>query len=632
MVLADLGRKIRNAIGKLGQATIINEEELDAMLKEAINFEEMVGGVNKRRLIQKTVFNELLKLVDPGVTPYQPKKGQHNIVMFMAYYYQRKGWKTCLICADTFRAGSYSEVDPVVIAAEGVEKFKKENFEIIIVDTSGRHKQEASLFEEMLQVSNTVSPDNVVFVMDASIGQACEAQARAFSETVDVASVIITKLDSHAKGGGALSAVAVTKSPVIFIGTGEHIDDFEPFKPKAFVQKLLGMGDIAGLVDMVNDIGIKDNEELVSRLKHGLFTLRDMYEQFQNIMKMGPFSQIMSMIPGFGPEFMTKGNEKESVGRLKKLMTIMDSMSDTELDHLKASELFTKEPGRVVRVARGSGTTQADVRELLVQYKKFADMVKKMGSIKGLFSGKNGDINPKNVNPAQMMKLNQQMAKMMDPRVLQQIGGMGGLQNMMAQLQKAGKGGFLADVLSVGETFRSWFYGNSVVSDGAIRLMSPVHPLFLAIPYFIKSKGAFVELEEVLCDTECPSIAVLLKNEQFLRNVDRVCELKEVLGTKVYRFSEAKALEWISNRFYRLRDALRLQKDLHKSIINDDDVLSRYAFGVLCDYMNPELATMAKIHLSIKDPPAGDTPHVDMSMKRKSDDVYEVAEQKPIKV
>ncbi|KIH49213.1 Signal peptide binding domain protein, partial [Ancylostoma duodenale] len=180
--------------------------------------------------------------------------------------------------------------------------------------------------------------------------------------------------------------VAVTKSPVIFIGTGEHIDDFELFKPKAFVQKLLGMGDIAGLVDMVNDIGIKDNEELVSRLKHGLFTLRDMYEQFQNIMKMGPFSQIMSMIPGFGPEFMTKGNEKESVGRLKKLMTIMDSMSDTELDHPKASELFTKEPGRVIRVARGSGTTQAEVRDLLSQYKKFADMVKKMGSIKGLFS------------------------------------------------------------------------------------------------------------------------------------------------------------------------------------------------------------------------------------------------------
>ncbi|GMR48749.1 hypothetical protein PMAYCL1PPCAC_18944 [Pristionchus mayeri] len=498
MVLADLGRRIRNAIGKLGQATIINEEELDAMLKEVctaliesdvhirlvaqlknnvkkeMNFDEMIGGVNKRRLIQKTVFQELLKLLDPGVSQFVPQKGKPNVIMFvglqgsgktttctkMAYYYQKKGWKTCLICADTFRAGafdqlkqnatkaripfygSYSEMDPVVIAAEGVEKFKKDNFEIIIVDTSGRHKQEASLFEEMLQVSNAVNPNNVVFVMDASIGQACEAQARAFGDTVDVGSVIITKLDSHAKGGGALSAVAVTKSPVIFIGTGEHIDDFEVFKPKSFVQKLLGMGDIAGLVDMVNDAGIKDNEELVKKLKQGVFTLRDMYEQFQNIMKMGPFSQIMSMIPGFGPDFMTKGNEQESVNRLKRLMTIMDSMSDPELDHHKASDLFTKEPTRVARVARGSGTSQHDVRELLSQYKKFSDMVKKMGSMKGLFNSKTGDINPKNINPAKMAQLNQSMAKMMDPRILQQMGGMGGLQNMMQQLQKASGGKF----------------------------------------------------------------------------------------------------------------------------------------------------------------------------------------------
>jgi signal recognition particle subunit SRP54 len=97
-------------------------------------------------------------------------------------------------------------VDPVVIAQDGVEMFKNEGFEFIVVDTSGRHKQEDSLFEEMLQVANAVKPDNIIFVMDASIGQACEAQARAFKEKVDVGSVIITKLDGHAKGGGALSA------------------------------------------------------------------------------------------------------------------------------------------------------------------------------------------------------------------------------------------------------------------------------------------------------------------------------------------------------------------------------------------------------------------------------------------
>jgi signal recognition particle subunit SRP54 len=495
MVLADLGRRIRNAIGKLGQATIINEEELNAMLKEVcaaliesdvnirlvkqlrenvkktIPFDEMAGGVNKRRLIQRSVFTELTKLVDPGEKPFQPTKGKQNVIMFvglqgagktttctkLAYYYQKKGWKTCLICADTFRAGafdqlkqnatkaripfygSYTEVDPVVIAANGVDKFKADGFEIIIVDTSGRHKQEESLFEEMLQVSNSIQPDNVVFVMDASIGQACEAQARAFNQTVDVGSVIITKLDGHAKGGGALSAVAATHSPIIFIGTGEHINDFEQFKVKPFVQKLLGMGDIEGLVEKVSEMGLEDNEELIKRLKQGQFTLRDMYEQFQNIMKMGPFSQIMSMIPGFGPDFMTKGNEQESTSRLKKLMTIMDSMADNELDHPKANDLFNRETTRINRVARGSGTSCTEVKELLTQYKKFADMVKKMGSMKGLFKG--GDMNPKNINPTQMAKLNQQMAKMIDPRVLQQMGGLGGLQNMMKQIQSAPFGG-----------------------------------------------------------------------------------------------------------------------------------------------------------------------------------------------
>lgn len=132
--------------------------------------------------------------------------------------------------------------------------------------------------------------------MDATIGQACETQARAFKEKVDVGSVIITKLDGHAKGGGALSAVAATKSPIIYIGTGEHIDDLESFKTKPFVSKLLGMGDIEGLIDKVNELKLEDNEGLIEKIKHGVFTLRDMYEQFQNIQKMGPFSQIVGML------------------------------------------------------------------------------------------------------------------------------------------------------------------------------------------------------------------------------------------------------------------------------------------------------------------------------------------------
>jgi len=491
MVLADLGRKINAALLSLNKATIINEEVLNNMLKEVqralleadvnirlvkqlsenvrgvIDFDDMAQGLNKRRMIQQAVFQELVKLVDPGVKPHQPKKGRANVIMFvglqgsgktttctkLAWYYQKKGWKACLVCADTFRAGaydqlkqnatkaripfygSYTEADPVVIAADGVAMFKEEGFEIIIVDTSGRHYQEDALFEEMLAVSNAVNPDNIIFVMDATIGQACEAQAKAFKDKVDVGSVIISKLDGHAKGGGALSAVAATKSPVIFIGTGEHIDDMEQFRTKPFVQKLLGMGDIDGLIRKVEELNLDNNEELINKIKHGEFTLRDMYEQFQNIMKMGPFGQIMGMIPGFSQDFLSKGSEQESMARLKMLMTIMDSMNDGELDGKDGAKTFAKEPNRITRVAQGAGVMEREVNELLKQYTKFAQVVKKMGGIKGLFKG--GDMS-KNVNPQQMAQLNQQMAKMMDPRVLSQMGGREGLQNMMKQLQQGG--------------------------------------------------------------------------------------------------------------------------------------------------------------------------------------------------
>lgn len=144
------------------------------------------------------------------------------------------------------------------------------------------------------------------------------------------------------------------------------------------------------------------------------------------------------MIPGFSQDFMSKGGEQESMARIKKLMTMMDSMSDGELDNRDGAKLFSKQPTRAVRVAQGSGVTEREIKDLISQYTKFAAVVKKMGGIKGLFKG--GDM-AKNVNPTQMAKLNQQMAKMIDPRMLQQMGGMNGLQSMMRQLQQgAGKG------------------------------------------------------------------------------------------------------------------------------------------------------------------------------------------------
>lgn len=178
---------------------------------------------------------------------------------------------------------------------------------------------------------------------------------------MDVGSVIVTKLDGHARGGGALSAVAATKSPIVFIGTGEHIDDLEPFQTQPFVQKLLGMGDLKGLMDKVQDLGLDDNKELLNKIQHGFFTLRDMCEQFQNIEKLGPFGQVMSMIPGLGTDVLGKAGEEESARKLKRSMVIMNSMCDAELDSGNASKLFRLQPTRKTRVARGSGVSVDEV-------------------------------------------------------------------------------------------------------------------------------------------------------------------------------------------------------------------------------------------------------------------------------
>lgn len=390
---------------------------------------------------------------------YAPKKGSPNVVMFVglqgcgktttctkyAYHYQKKGFKPALVCADTFRAGafdqlkqnatkaripfygSYTETDPAKIAADGVERFKAEKNDLIIVDTSGRHKQEDSLFEEMRQVAEAVQPDMTVFVMDSSIGQAALDQARAFKATVDVGSVIITKLDGHAKGGGAISAVAATQSPIIFIGTGEHIDEFEVFDTKPFVSRLLGLGDWTGFIDKIQDVIPQDQQpELLDKLAQGHFTMRILYDQFANIQKMGPMSAVMSMIPGFGNDMMPKGQEKQSQAKIKRMMCLMDSMTDEELDTTNLKIL--QDPKRMERIGRGAGRGPGDVVELVEEYKRLAKMMGKMKGLKVPKKGGYGQQHAINQNLAQM-------AQAIPPGMLKQMGGMGALQGMLKQLE-----------------------------------------------------------------------------------------------------------------------------------------------------------------------------------------------------
>ncbi|EOA13257.1 hypothetical protein CARUB_v10026286mg [Capsella rubella] len=480
MVLAELGGRISRAIQQMNNVTIIDEKALNDCLneitrallqsdvsfplvkdmqtniKKIVNLEELASGHNKRRIIEQAIFNELCKMLDPGKPAFSPKKAKPCVVMFVglqgagktttctkyAYYHQKKGYKAALVCADTFRAGafdqlkqnatkakipfygSYTESDPVKIAVEGVDRFKKENRDLIIVDTSGRHKQEATLFEEMRQVAEATKPDLVIFVMDSSIGQAAFEQAQAFKQSVAVGAVIITKMDGHAKGGGALSAVAATKSPVIFIGTGEHMDEFEVFETKQFVSRLLGNGDWSGFVNKLQEVVPKDQQpELLEKLSHGNFTLRIMYDQFQNLLNMGPLKEVFSMLPGISSEMMPQGGEKESQAKIKRYMTMMDSMTNEELD---SSNPKVFNGSRIMRIARGSGRIVTEVMEMLEEYKRLTTM---WGKMKGIKIPEKGNMNSLSRN-----KNSQQLSKVLPPQMLKQLGGMGGLQSLMKQM------------------------------------------------------------------------------------------------------------------------------------------------------------------------------------------------------
>ena len=441
--------------------------QLRKSIKASVNFSTLPPRTNKKRLIQKAVFDQLVALVDPHAEPFKPKKGKPNVIMFvglqgsgktttctkLARHYQSRGFKACLVCADTFRAGAFDQLkqnatkakipyfgsltqtDPAIVAHEGVDKFKKERFEIIIVDTSGRHRQEQDLFDEMVQIQQAVKPDQTIMVLDATIGQQAEAQSKAFKDTADYGAIIITKTDGNASGGGAISAVAATHTPIVFIGTGEHMLDLERFVPNAFVSKLLGMGDMAGLVEHVQALKL-DQKDTMKHIQEGIFTVRDMRDQLQNIMKMGPLSKMAGMIPGLGA-MMNGMDDEEGSMKMKRMIYICDSMTDKELD--SDGKIFIEQPSRMTRVARGSGTSVREVEDLLSQQRMMAGMAKKMGGMQKGMKGAQGLMG--GGNRQQQMAAMQKRMQSMGRGGGGPPGGSGGMPDMSALAGMGGMGG-----------------------------------------------------------------------------------------------------------------------------------------------------------------------------------------------
>lgn len=398
---------------------------------------------NKRareKALQKIVFEELCAIIDSGKEPFKPKKKEISTVLFVglqgsgktttcckyAKYYKQRGFKVGIVCADTFRAGAYeqvkqnvsnmnvevfiseSSVDPAEVAKTGVETLKAAGCNLILVDTSGRHTQEDELFKEMEEIVNQIEPTASIFVVDASIGQAAEVHARSFMSRVKLGSVIITKTDGTKNIGGALCSVAETKTPVVFIGTGEGMGQIESFNPKGFIGKLMGLGDISGFVEKIESLNMSQEkqEELIGKIKAGEFSMGDFYEQYKKILELGPIGQLLSLIPGLDSSMF---NEKE----FKKMGTIFTAMTKKELK--TNGEVFIRSLSRLVRVAKGSGASPTKVRECINTYRMMAQMFQKISSnpmFAGLLGGAGAN---KEITPDAARAQIDQLKKMMPP-------------------------------------------------------------------------------------------------------------------------------------------------------------------------------------------------------------------------
>ena len=371
--------------------------------------EQLPPGVSRREHLIKVIYEELTRFVGEKPVPPKIAPNKRNIWMLvgiqgsgktttaakLARYLQKRGLKPVLICADTFRPGAYAQLrqlaesinvpfygeeegkKPIAIARAGLEKFK--NVDVAIVDTSGRHKEEKSLIEEMKMLAEAIPPDEIILVLDGTIGQQASVQAEAFNTATKIGSIIIAKLDGSARGGGALSSVAATGAPIKFIGTGEKIDDLEPFDPPRFVGSLLGMGDIESLVRKVKEAEIEPSEKEIKALLTGRFTLTDMFQQLESMRKMGPLSKVLSMLPGLGYS-LPKEEFDVAEKRLERWMAIYKSMTVEEREDpriLNAS--------RIRRIARGSGAEEAEVKELIKQFNAMKKMFKSLRGKRGLF-------------------------------------------------------------------------------------------------------------------------------------------------------------------------------------------------------------------------------------------------------
>jgi len=375
--------------------------EITKHLEERSLNETPPPGLSRKDHIVKILYDELAKLLGKE-TDFDFKPGKLNKVMLLGIqgsgkttvtaklskFLTKQGYSVGVIGADTYRPGALTQLktmcekanvevygeegnkDSPDIVKNGLKYFENSGLDIILIDTAGRHKEEQDLLDEMTRINKVADPDLALLVIDGTIGQQCFNQAEAFHKTVGVGGIIITKLDSSAKGGGAIAASAATGAQIMYIGAGERIDDLEKFSPTRFVGRLLGMGDIQAVLDLAKRLENEADDVRLKRISSGKMNMDDFYYQLEEMTKVGSLKGLLDSMPGMSG--MVKEDQLDQMeDRVSKWRYIIQSMTKQEKadpDLLNSS--------RIKRIARGSGWPEGEVKELLKNYKNSKSMMK----------------------------------------------------------------------------------------------------------------------------------------------------------------------------------------------------------------------------------------------------------------
>lgn len=305
-------------------------------------------------------------------------------------YYAKRGNKVALVGLDVHRPAASEQLkqlaeknnlayfidpkekDPIKIWKKHEKDLK--DYNIVLIDTAGRHTLDKELIDEIKNIKKVSNPNESILVITADIGQAAKQLSSQFQQALNITGVIITRMDSTAKGGGALTACAETKAPVYFIGTGEKVNDLEEFNPSSFLSRLLGMGDLQALIEKIKSVTDEGKQEkMQKRLEEGNLSLEDVVEQVKSMGQLGGFDKIKSMIPGLGSAKIPENMLENQQAKIAKWEHILKSMTPEEKSN---PELLKKETSRIARVAKGSGVNTSDIRSLLKQYDLLNDMIK----------------------------------------------------------------------------------------------------------------------------------------------------------------------------------------------------------------------------------------------------------------